>query len=346
MVATWRPARTAVPKSGWSARGAELRTLVTGVAGFIGFHTARALAARGDLVIGIDNLNHYYDVALKKARLQALAESAPSFIFRKADLADREALHQALAGEKIDIVVHLAAQAGVRASITQPHIYAPANLVAHLNVLEYFRHHDPLVHLIYASSSSVYGANRKLPFAETDRVDDPVSLYAATKRADELMSGVYARLYGMPLTGIRFFTVYGPWGRPDMAVWLFTEAISEGRPITLYNQGRMRRDFTFIDDAVSGIAAIASGPPVNPERKLYNIGNNRSEELLRLVSIIEKSLGREAEIRLAPIQPGDVEETHADLSWIKADYGFSPTTTIEEGIPRFVDWYRAQFDRA
>jgi UDP-glucuronate 4-epimerase len=317
--------------------------LVTGVAGFIGFHCARAFAARGDDVIGIDNLNAYYDIALKKARLRELTASSPGFVFRKADIADVDSLSAALGGERIDLVVHLAAQAGVRASITDPCSYVTANLVGHLNMLEFFRHHGSLVHFIYASSSSVYGANRKLPFSELDRVDDPVSLYAATKRSDELMSEVYARLYGMPLTGIRFFTVYGPWGRPDMAAWLFTAAILEGRPITLYNHGRMRRDFTFIDDAVRAVSAIAAGPPVNRARSphVYNIGNSRSENLLDLVSVIEASVGRKAEIIKAPLPLGDVTDTHADLTWIKADYGFAPTTSIEVGIPRFVDWYKA-----
>lgn len=293
-------------------------------------------------MVGIDNLNAYYDVALKEARLRDLGETAPGFVFRKADIGDRKSLAAALDGEAFDVVVHLAAQAGVRASITHPHIYAEANLAGHLNMLEYFRHRDPLVHFVYASSSSVYGANRKLPFAEGDRVDDPVSLYAATKRADELMSEVYHRLYGMPLTGIRFFTVYGPWGRPDMAMWLFTEAILNSRPVTLNNRGRMRRDFTYIDDAVRAVAAIASGPPANPSRTphVYNVGNNRSEDLRHLLSIIETNLGRKAEVIEGPLPPGDVTDTHADLTWIKADYGYSPEIAIDVGVPRFVAWYK------
>jgi UDP-glucuronate 4-epimerase len=293
-------------------------------------------------VIGIDNLNAYYDVALKQARLRELEATAPGFVFRKVEIADRESLRQALAGERIEVVVHLAAQAGVRASLTHPHIYAEANLVGHLNMLEHFRHADPLVHFVYASSSSVYGANRKLPFAEGDRVDEPISLYAATKRADELMSEVYRKLYGMPLTGIRFFTVYGPWGRPDMAVWLFTEAILNGRPVTLYNHGNMRRDFTFVDDAVHAVTAIAVRPPVNPSRSpgVYNIGNNRSEDLRHLLAVIEESVGRKAQVVEAPMPPGDVPDTHADLTWIKADHGFAPATSIDVGVPRFVAWYR------
>jgi UDP-glucuronate 4-epimerase len=293
-------------------------------------------------VLGIDNLNDYYDVELKEARLRHLRETAPGFAFRKAEIADRDSLRAALDDHTFDIVVHLAAQAGVRASITNPHIYAESNLAGHLNMLEHFRHRDPLLHFIYASSSSVYGANRKLPFSESDRVDDPVSLYAATKRADELMSEVYHRLYGMPLTGLRFFTVYGPWGRPDMAMWLFTEAILNGRPLTLNNHGRMRRDFTFVDDAVRAVATIASGPPANPSRTphVYNVGNNRSENLRDLLSIIESNLGRKAEMIEAPLPPGDVPETHADLTWIKADYGYSPEIAIDVGVPRFLAWYK------
>jgi UDP-glucuronate 4-epimerase len=322
-----------------------LRTLVTGVAGFIGFHCAMALAARGDDVTGIDNLNAYYDTALKEARLAALRQAAPGFRFLKADIGDRRALGEALSGQAFDIVVHLAAQAGVRPSITNPHVYAESNLVGHLNVIEHFRHHDSLRHLVYASSSSVYGANRKLPFSEDDRVDDPVSLYAATKRADELMSETYIRLYGMPMTGIRFFTVYGPWGRPDMALWKFVEAILGGEPITLNNHGRMRRDFTYIDDAIGVLATIASGPPRNPERRphVYNIGNSRSEELKRLVAVIESALGRKARVVEAPLPLGDVIETHADLARIKADYGFEPTTAIDVGVPRFVEWYKRHY---
>ncbi len=337
-----RRGRKAGRRRSGSSPGAELRILVTGVAGFIGYHCARALAGRGDEVIGVDNINSYYDVALKEARLSALKEAAPGFVFRKADIADRESLRQALDGEAIDIVVHLAAQAGVRASITDPHTYCEANLTGHLNMLEYFRRSERLVHFIYASSSSVYGANRKLPFSEADRVDDPISLYAATKRADELMSEVYGRLYGMPLTGIRFFTVYGPWGRPDMAVWLFTEAIANGRPVTLFNHGLMRRDFTYIGDAVRAVSAIAAGPPANPSRAphVYNIGNSRSENLRDLLAVIETSVGRKAEIVEAPMPPGDVPDTHADLTWVKADYGYLPEISIDDGVPRFVAWYK------
>ena len=292
-------------------------------------------------MVGIDNLNAYYDVALKQARLRDLAETAPGFVFRRVDIAHRPELEAALKDETFDIVVHLAAQAGVRASITNPHVYADANLTGHLNMLEWFRHRPPL-HFVYASSSSVYGANRKLPFSESDRVDEPVSLYAATKRSDELMSEVYHRLYGLPVTGLRFFTVYGPWGRPDMAMWLFTDAVQNGRPVTLYNRGRMRRDFTYIDDAVRAVAAIASGPPANPSRTphVYNIGNNRSEDVRELLAVIETTLGRKAEIIEAPMPPGDVVDTHADLTWINADYGYWPEIGIDVGMPRFIAWYR------
>jgi UDP-glucuronate 4-epimerase len=319
-----------------------MKVLVTGAAGFIGYHCAKAFAARGDEVLGIDNLNAYYDVSLKEARLRDLEETARGFSFRKADIAERQSIAAAVEGRTFDIVLHLAAQAGVRASITNPHIYAEANLTGHLNMLELFRHRDPPAHFVYASSSSVYGANRKLPFSESDRVDDPVSLYAATKRADELMSEVYHRLYGLPLTGLRFFTVYGPWGRPDMAMWLFTDAILNGRPVTLNNFGDMRRDFTFVEDAVRAVMAIASGPPANPGRSphVYNVGNDRSENLRHLLSIIESNLGRKASVIEAPLPAGDVVETHADLTWIKADYGYSPEVGIDVGVPRFIAWYK------
>ena len=312
--------------SGWCP-GAKLRILVTGAAGFIGYHCVRAFAARGDQVVGIDNLNAYYDVALKEARLRDLSEAAPGFVFRKAEIADRDSLAARRSTARHSTLSSTSRRRPACARRSPIRMSMPSsNLVGHLNMLEHFRHRDPLVHFIYASSSSVYGANRKLPFSESDRVDDPVSLYAATKRADELMSEVYHRLYGMPLTGLRFFTVYGPWGRPDMAMWLFTEAILNGRPVTLNNHGRMRRDFTFVDDAVRAVAAIASGPPANPSRTphVYNVGNNRSENLRDLLSIIELNLGRKAEIIEGPLPPGDVPETHADLTWIKADYGYSP----------------------
>jgi UDP-glucuronate 4-epimerase len=325
-----------------------MSVLVTGAAGFIGFHVCRALLARGDQVIGVDNLNDYYDVALKEARLAGL-EAEPGFSFALCDIADREALTTAV-GPHRDIrgVVHLAAQAGVRYSLDHPFAYLNANLVGHLTVLELCRRLPALEHLVYASSSSVYGGNAKLPFAVADRVDTPVSLYAATKKADELMSYAYSHLYRIPQTGLRFFTVYGPWGRPDMAVFIFTRAMLAGEPIHLFNNGDMRRDFTYIDDTVAGTLAALDHPPTadaeTPPHRLYNIGNHRSEELLRLLEVLEGALSVEAERRLEPMQPGDVKDTYADISAAQADLGFKPTTSIDVGVPRFVAWYREHYN--
>lgn len=323
--------------------------LVTGAAGFIGFHVSRVLLARGERVIGIDNLNDYYPVSLKRDRIAAIEAEKRDFSFRTVDFADHVALEAALAGETIDRIVHLGAQAGVRYSIDNPRAYAQANLVGHLNILEAARERR-VAHLVYASSSSVYGGNASLPFRVEDRVDQPLSLYAATKKADELMSETYAHLYRLPQTGLRFFTVYGPWGRPDMAMWIFTSKILAGEPIPVFNHGQMRRDFTYIDDIVAGvIAALDNPPPDDGEGKaggsrsphrLYNIGNHRSEELGKLIDVIEAACGRQAIRDYRPMQPGDVRETYADISAIQQDLGFQPGTSIETGVPRFVEWYR------
>ena len=323
-----------------------MAVLVTGVAGFVGFHVAAALAARGEAVIGVDNLDPYYSVALKRARVAALGEGVR---FAEADFADPDALARAVADVEIDRIVHLGAQPGVRFSIEQPFAYARANVIGHLSILELARARA-VRHLVYASSSSVYGGNEQLPFATGDRVDHPVSLYAATKRADELMSESYAHLYRLSQTGLRFFTVYGPWGRPDMAVWLFTEAILKGQPIRVFNEGRMRRDFTWVGDIVAGVLAALDRPPaddgaVKPggsskPHALYNLGNNRAEELGRLIELIEQACGRPAIRDMQPMQPGDVPATYADIGDAARDLGFAPTTPIEVGIPRFVDWFR------
>ena len=327
-----------------------MRVLVTGAAGFIGFHLIRALTARGDSVVGIDNLNDYYAVSLKRDRIAALAaEAGERFVFRQVDFADMAALTSALADDAFDRVVHLGAQAGVRYSIKNPHAYVQSNLVGHLNVLEIARNRQ-LEHMVYASSSSVYGGNTKLPFAVEDRSDHPVSLYAATKRADELISESYAHLYRLPLTGLRFFTVYGPWGRPDMMLWIFTRKILAGEPIPVFNQGEMWRDFTYIDDIIAGVVACLDNPPpddglekaggsVKPHR-LYNIGNSRSEHLMKVVSLLEEACGRKAVIDFQPMQPGDIPATYADIGAISRDLGYAPTTSIETGVPNFVQWYR------
>ena len=333
-----------------------MTVLVTGAAGFIGYHVSRALLARGEAVLGVDNLTPYYDPALKRARLARL-EADPDFRFAELDIADREAM-TALArehGAAITGVVHLAAQAGVRHSLTKPFDYVRSNLDGHMVVLEVCRHELPVLgHLVYASSSSVYGGNTKVPFSVEDRVDDPVSLYAATKRADELMSHCYSHLYGLPATGLRFFTVYGPWGRPDMAAYLFAEAITRGRPITLFNHGRMRRDFTYIDDITAGVLAALDRPPPAraggdddgaPPHRVYNLGNNRPVELRDFVAALEAALGQQAAIELAPMQPGDVPATWADIEASRRDLGYQPTTPIEEGLARFVEWYRSYHRR-
>ena len=324
--------------------------LVSGVAGFIGMAVADRLLARGDTVTGIDNLNSYYNVQLKHDRLAALHGShGDAFRFHKADFADMPVLNEILDGADFDAVVHLGAQAGVRHSIDNPHAYVQSNLVGHLNMLEIARHRA-LGHFVYASSSSVYGANKHMPFRVSDRVDHPVSLYAATKRADELMSETYAHLYRLPQTGLRFFTVYGPWGRPDMAMWLFTDRILTGRPIEIFNGGDMGRDFTYIDDIVTGVVACLDNPPpddgqmkpggsVNPHR-LYNIGNHQPERLMRLVELLEEACGKRAERIMRPMQAGDVQETCADIDVIQQDFGYRPSTSLEAGIPQFVDWFK------
>jgi UDP-glucuronate 4-epimerase len=326
---------------GSAFRGSRMIYLVTGAAGFIGYHCCRALLERGDTVVGLDNLNSYYSVALKRARLDGL-RSFRRFTFLEIDVADRQALEQGLAGVAVERVIHLAAQPGVRHSLTNPDAYVSANLVGHLNLLEYCRHAQRPPSVVYASSSSVYGGNTKLPHSEHDRVDRPVSLYAATKRADELMSHAYAHLYGLSLTGLRFFTVYGPWGRPDMAVWLFADAILSGNPIQVFNHGRMRRDFTYIDDIVAGVLAVSDRPPAgSPPHSIYNLGGSRPEDLLNLIALLETALGRRAEKEFLPMQPGDIAETYADITAIARDYGFRPTTPIEVGIPKFVEWFAA-----
>ena len=328
-----------------------MTTLVTGAAGFIGYHVASRLLGRGEAVLGIDNVNDYYSVKLKRDRLAAQREAfGERFRFIELDFADSSALHRGLETEAFDKIVHLGAQAGVRYSIENPHAYVQSNLVGHLNLLEVARHRG-LAHLVYASSSSVYGGNETLPFRVEDRVDHPLSLYAATKKSNELMSETYAHLYRLPQTGLRFFTVYGPWGRPDMAMWLFTKAILSGDFIDVYGNGDMRRDFTYIDDIVTGIVAALDNPPPDDgvskaggskaPHRLYNIGNNRSEELGRMIELLEQACGKRANKRLMPMQPGDVRDTYADISAIQGDLGFRPVTKIDEGIPRFVDWYRS-----
>jgi UDP-glucuronate 4-epimerase len=319
-----------------------MRYLVTGAAGFIGSHVAGALLERGETVVGIDNLNPYYPVALKQARLARFRDSR-NFTFHEVDIADRDNLRATLAGIAPRRVIHLAAQAGVRHSLTHPEDYVSANLAGHLNMLEYCRHLEGLEHLVYASSSSIYGGSDRLPFREDDPADRPVSLYAATKRADELMSYSYAHLYGLPSTGLRYFTVYGPWGRPDMAYWLFAEAIMDGRPIELFDEGRGRRDFTFIDDAVAGTLAVATRPPVGngAPHRVYNLGKGHADQLREMIRLLEETLGRKAEKELLSAQPGDVSLTHADISAIRADHGYEPTTSLEVGIPKFARWFLA-----
>jgi UDP-glucuronate 4-epimerase len=321
-----------------------MTVLVTGAAGFIGFHVSAALLKRGERVLGVDNLNDYYDVALKEARLAELRR-LPGFAFERLELAERGALEGLLRRHPdTDRVVHLAAQAGVRYSLTNPHAYIGSNIQGQLEVLEACRALPKLKHLVYASSSSVYGGNTKLPFSVADRVDTPHSLYAATKKADELMSYCYSHLYRLPTTGLRFFTVYGPWGRPDMAAWIFTHAILAGKPIRVFNHGDMRRDFTYVDDIVAGVVACLDRPPADggdePPCRLYNIGNHRSEDLKRFIALLEKALGRKAIIELEAMQPGDVPATYADIAETQRDLGFAPTTPIDEGLPRFVAWYR------
>ncbi len=318
-----------------------MTVLVTGAAGFIGFHVARALLGRGDTVIGIDNLNDYYDVRLKEDRL-AILQGEPGFRFERLDIVDQAAIGELFAGHpEIDRIIHLAAQAGVRYSRINPYAYVRTNIEGHVVLLEACRRLPQVRHLVYASSSSVYGANTKLPFSVEDRTDAPVSLYGASKKAMEEISYAYAHLYRIPLTGLRFFTVYGPWGRPDMAAFLFASNILAGRPIQLFNDGNMRRDFTFIDDIVSGVIACLDRPPDGAvPHRLYNLGNSRSEALLDFVAVIERTLGRRADIERMPMDPGDVKETYADIAAAERDLGFRPRTSIDEGLPRFLAWFR------
>ncbi len=312
--------------------------LVTGAAGFIGSETTRALLARGETVIGVDNLNAYYNPALKQARLDRIGDDA-KFQFLKVDIANHQDLKAALAGARFSSIIHLAAQAGVRHSITHPFDYGDSNLAGHLSILELARQRD-VEHLTYASSSSVYGANEKTPFSETDPTDAPVSLYGATKKANEAMSASYARLYALPQTGLRFFTVYGPWGRPDMAYWIFTDKILAGAPIDIFNKGAMARDFTYIDDIIEGVIAAHDRPPGADHHfhRIYNLGNDRPEELLTLVSLLEKELGKTSEKVMKPMQQGDVEKTWADIGRARAELGFSPSVSLAEGIQRFARW--------
>jgi UDP-glucuronate 4-epimerase len=330
-----------------------MKILVTGAAGFIGFHVSRFLCERGDEVIGIDNINDYYEVSLKEARLEQL-RPYDNFLFIKLDIADRQGLDKLFAEQKFDRVVHLAAQAGVRYSIENPHAYADSNLVGFLNILEGCRH-NKVEHLVYASSSSVYGANETIPFSEIDNVDHPVSLYAATKKANEAIAHSYSQLYNLPTTGLRFFTVYGPWGRPDMSPILFAKAIMEGKPLQVFNYGKHRRDFTFIDDIVQGVVLtldkvaqpnpVWSGLEPDPATskapwRIYNIGNSQPVELLYYIECIEKALGKVTEKELLPMQPGDVEHTYADVTALIRDTEYQPTTSIEEGVRQFVAWFK------
>ncbi len=333
-----------------------MKVLVTGAAGFIGYHTARVLLDRGDEVVGLDNLNDYYDVRLKQARLEHL-QRAINFHFVKLDLADTRGMAELFTREQFDRVVHLGAQAGVRYSIENPQAYVDSNVTGTLNVLEGCRHH-PVEHLVFASTSSVYGANARMPFSVHDGVDHPLSLYASTKKACELMAHNYASLFGLPCTGLRFFTVYGPWGRPDMALFKFTANILAGQPIPVFNYGRHRRDFTYIDDIVEGVVrtldhiaqADPNWDPLHPDPassrapyRLYNIGNQQPVELARYIEVLEACLGRKAECELLPMQPGDVPDTHADVEDLVADVGYRPDTPVEEGVAKFVEWYRAYY---
>lgn len=315
--------------------------LITGAAGFIGFHLAKALLEKGEAVVGIDNLNDYYDVNLKQARLDIL-KGYEQFQFGKIDISDDEALDHYLGDKHFTKIIHLAAQAGVRYSLENPSAYVRSNLVGHVNILEIARHKDGLEHMLYASSSSVYGGRKDLPFKEQDRADEPVSLYAATKKSDELISHTYAHLYDIPLTGLRFFTVYGPWGRPDMAYFSFTKKILAGEEIEVFNHGDMLRDFTYIDDIIAGILAMLDNGPLpqqNAPHKVYNIGNNKPETLEDFLKTLEAELATKALRKNLPMQPGDVPATYADITEIKNDYGFEPQTNLQKGLNKFVDWY-------
>jgi len=330
--------------------------MITGAAGFIGSTLAKRLLARGDKVTGVDNLNDYYEVSLKEARLARLTSSS-HFSFIKADIADRDVISALFAGNAFDSVVNLAAQAGVRYSIENPAAYIDANLVGFGNILEGCRQ-GGIGHLVYASSSSVYGSNTKLPFSEKDNVDHPISLYAASKKANELMAHAYAHLYGLPTTGLRFFTVYGPWGRPDMALFKFTKGILEGQPIPVYNRGQMVRDFTYIDDIVEGVIHVLDQPPgkgegvSEPDRsasapwRIYNIGNSSRVQLMDYIQALEKVLGLKATLELLPMQDGDVPATQADVSALESDFGYRPQVAVEEGVKRFVEWYRSYYSKA
>ncbi|TGD73120.1 NAD-dependent epimerase [Mangrovimicrobium sediminis] len=330
-----------------------MHILVTGAAGFIGFHVSQLLLARGDTVVGLDNLNDYYEVSLKEARLATL-QAIPGFRFLRANLEDRPALEALFAEQRFDGVINLAAQAGVRYSLENPHAYIDSNIVGFMNILECCRHHDT-GHLVYASSSSVYGMNTKMPFSVHDDVDHPVSLYAASKKANELMAHTYSHLYGLPTTGLRFFTVYGPWGRPDMALFLFTRAILADEPIKVFNEGRMQRDFTYIDDIAEGVVRVLDQPAApNPDfdsavpdpgsssapYRIYNIGNNQPVLLLDYIAAIEQALGMQAEKQLLPMQPGDVPATYADIDALEAAVGYRPATPVDVGVAKFIDWYR------
>lgn len=321
-----------------------MTTLVTGAAGFIGFHVANNLLARGEKVIGIDNLNDYYDVSLKEARLDIL-NNHKNFLFYPSDIADKnDVFGIGKSHPEITKIVHLAAQAGVRYSLENPFAYVSSNLVGQVVMLELCRNLPNLEHFVYASSSSVYGGNSKLPFSVSDNVDTPLSLYAATKKSDELLTHSYSHLFGIPSTGLRFFTVYGPWGRPDMATYNFANNILAGKPITVFNNGDMKRDFTYINDVVDGIIAVlGKGPSGKLPYKIYNLGNNRSENLMDFIKILEQSLGKKAIIKFAPMHPGDVKETYADIEDAKHDFGFSPKTSITEGLPKFVEWYKEYY---
>ena len=323
-----------------------MKVLLTGVAGFIGYHVALKLLARGDTVIGVDNLNDYYDVRLKQARLADIEahQNAKNFSFIKLDLAENAATQQLFAHEKPDSVIHLAAQAGVRYSLENPHAYISSNIVAFTNILEACRAIKPQ-HLVYASSSSVYGGNTKLPFSEADNVDHPVSLYAATKKANELMAHTYSHLYGLPTTGLRFFTVYGPWGRPDMSPFLFADAIINNKPIKVFNHGDMMRDFTYIDDIVEGVIRVLNKPATpsastDAPCRVFNIGNNQPEQLMDFIGILESAIGKTAQKEFLPMQAGDVKATYADTSALEAWVGFKPYTPLNEGVEKFVNWYR------